>query len=67
MIVFIDAVYREPGLVLLQDGTLLPITNWYADGEECGAAEATSCVAGPMLDGKWVAIDLTTLQAPTLQ
>lgn len=46
------------GFVLLDDGTQLPITDYFdADGDDCEPARATVCVAGTD-DFGWLTIDL---------
>lgn len=53
--------------VVLQDGTVLPVTDWFDDdGEECGWESAVSCVAGPLPSGEWLSIDLDSFDFVTI-
>lgn len=46
----------ESGTVTLEDGQVVPITNWFCGGEEIAGPEtATTFVAGPCADGQWYA------------
>ena len=41
-------------VLLMSDDTNIPITEWLDfDGGECSNDDATVCVAGPDVDGKW--------------
>lgn len=52
------AVNRGRQVALLEDGTVIPITNWLdQDGEECPPSAAMVCIAGSEAMGFWV-IDL---------
>lgn len=54
----VEAVNRNEGLALLDDGSVISIDTWQdAVGEECEPEEATFAVA-PLPDGKWIWIDL---------
>ena len=56
------------GVAIMEDGQELPITNAYDDGgDDCDAADAVACVAGPDRDGMWVSIDLTQFEGAALQ
>lgn len=66
--VFIEAVSLARAEAVLDDGTILPIVNWFdSEGEECDRTDAVVAVAGSNWLG-WTAIDLedftfdTTLQ-----
>ncbi len=38
----------------MSDDTNIPITTWYDDeSNECSKDDATVCIAGPDVDGKW--------------
>lgn len=56
----IEAVNRKLAKVVLQNGTVLPITVWLdAEGEECdGYEDAVVCVCGDDIAG-WFVVDLT--------
>lgn len=44
--------------VLLSDGQVIPMTNFFLHGKEISAPEdAHSIVAGPTKEGKWVAVN----------
>ena len=46
------------GMAYLDDGRVVPITNWFdTDGDDCGPEEAVVCVAGHE-DIGWYTIDL---------
>lgn len=54
----IELISMDGCYVLLEGGTILPVTNWFDDnGDECEPDDAVSCVAGR--DGYgWLSIDL---------
>lgn len=53
-------------VVVLNDGTELPITNYFdIYGEECPPDQAVSCVAGTD-DFGWLSIDLTEFEKITV-
>lgn len=54
------AVHREKEVAMLDDGALIPVTNWLdEDGEFCEADDAAVCVAGNDEEG-WYTIDLSS-------
>lgn len=56
----VQAINRDQAVALMDDGALVPITDWLdAFGEACKAADAVVAVAGPLPSGKWVSIDLS--------
>ena len=56
------------GFAIMEDGQELPITNAFDDdGDDCDAADAVACVAGPDRDGMWVSIDLKQFEGVALQ
>lgn len=56
------------GIVIMEDGQELPITDAFDDnGEDCEPGDAVSCVAGPDRDGMWVSIDLKKFEGVSLQ
>lgn len=57
----VDAVHRELGLCILNDGEIIQITDWYdSDGQKVEDRQAASwCVAGPSADGHWFTVDLS--------
>lgn len=56
--VLIEYIDLEDEVVVMSDGSFVPITDFFdCDGDECGADDAVSCVAGPFDDG-WLSIDL---------
>lgn len=61
-----DFVNRKLGIVLLTDGTELPITDFFdLDGDECAPENAVSCVAGSDEYG-WLSIDLSDFERKTV-
>lgn len=54
----VERICIDSRFVVLTDGEVLPITNFYDDdGDECEPADATSCIAGR--DGYgWVTIEI---------
>lgn len=55
----VEAINRAAGLVLMADGSTVPVTNWLdADGDECDWQDARVAVAGPASDGRWHMLDL---------
>lgn len=44
--------------VVLDDGQVLPMTDFFFQGIDCPPDEASCCVAGPDKDGNWFAVDL---------
>lgn len=47
--------------VYLNDGTIVPIVHWVKNGEVVPndeRYEADACVAGPLPNGRWAAIDM---------
>jgi len=57
---------QKAGTVLLSDGTVLPITNYFDEwGEDCEPEDAVTCVAGTDAFG-WLSIDLTEFDWPTV-
>ena len=57
----VEAVNLTQGLVLLSDGSTLPITNRFVNGEEVSDADGraiTAVVAGPDTAGKWWTVDM---------
>lgn len=54
----VTAVNLGSGMILLSDGTVLPITNYIdADGDDCAKEAAIVCVAGNDEHG-WYALNL---------
>lgn len=54
----IAAIDLDYDKVILDDGTELPVTNWFDDdGDECDPDDAITCIAGTDEDG-WLTIDL---------
>lgn len=54
----IEAVNRNEGLALLNDGSVISIDTWQDEsGDECDPAQAAFAIA-PLPDGKWIWIDL---------
>jgi hypothetical protein len=58
----VEAVNRQRGVVLLDDGQIVPVAAWFVsrDGAAipCEASEATIALAGPDQDGKWRSVAL---------
>ncbi|MCJ2019588.1 hypothetical protein MKK84_19480 [Methylobacterium sp. E-065] len=53
--IYILRIERGCAAAILEDGEIAPVTNWVTRGEECGPAEATSCVIGPVgPDAVWL-------------
>lgn len=54
--------------IVVEANHLMPITNLYdCEGEECGADEAITAVAGPDAGGRWLSIDLREFESVTEQ
>jgi hypothetical protein len=60
-----EAINRSASIYLADDGGAYPITNWFADGDECEPDFATSCVAGS--GDTWFSIDLSQFEGICLQ
>jgi hypothetical protein len=56
------AVNRAEAIVLTDDGQILPVTEWLCGEDQVEPDVATSCVCGPMADGRWMAVDLTQFE-----
>ena len=65
-ILTVVAISREQRLVMLGDGSVLPVTNWLdADGDETeDASEAVAYVAGTERCG-WISGSLSAFEMPT--
>lgn len=46
-------------MVILDDGQVLPMSDFFCRGEDCEPDDASACVAGPDKHGNWFAVDLT--------
>jgi hypothetical protein len=58
---YVEAINRTTCLAVLNDGQVIPITNWYENGEDGEPDDATSCVCGPCNRGKWYVVDLSEM------
>jgi len=55
----LEVVMLDAGLVMVEGGMTLPITNWFdGDGEECQPTDAVVIVAGNAQYG-WITIEIT--------
>jgi hypothetical protein len=55
----IVAVNVPGGVVMTDDGQMIPITNYFdVEADECEPETARAVVAGPDADGKWWTIGL---------
>ena len=61
MALSVEAINRTTSIAVLNDGQLIPITNWLLDGEDCEPEDAMSCVCGPCSKGKWYVVDLSEM------
>ena len=60
-------VFRN-GTVITDEDEVIRVTNWFNDdGDECDFESATACVAGPDRNGKWLSIDLSSMDGGVLQ
>lgn len=58
----VEAVHRQKGIVLFDDGTTMKVADWYDDsGDICGPDDATFAVCGNIRSGFWT-IDLSKFE-----
>lgn len=58
---WVEAINRTTCLAVLNDGQVIPITDWLLDGEDWDAEDADTCVCGPCKNGKWYMVDLSEM------
>jgi hypothetical protein len=64
----VAAVNVSKCIAVLEDGSLVPITNLFdAWGDECAPEDAVSAVAGPTQEGSWISLDLAEFEGAPLQ
>ncbi|MHB9879105.1 hypothetical protein ACSMXM_05525 [Pacificimonas sp. ICDLI1SI03] len=51
---------------ILDSGEMVPITNWFIDGEECEREDAEVFVAGPIDGGGWIVVEIDDFEDATV-
>lgn len=59
MMTNVVAINRALKKVVLDDGQILPMTDFFRYGEDCSPDEASACVAGPDKNGNWFAVEFS--------
>ena len=64
----VDAINRNDGTVLFDDGTMMHVDDWYDDsGDECNPKDATFCVIEDEQIGGYWNVDLTQFEKANVQ